>query len=149
MPTAASFVPVLGSFDAPFSIVSGDGTDVPRNGGAALQGTPRPGVLKTAFDIVCPDPTANNDDTYDFFVASPYAFTAALLNTEANRFRPIYWVQPEDAASAAQGPLLSLFAPAGWSEANQAIRLSMTVTTPAAAAVIFRVFVDFSHTAIS
>lgn len=153
MPTAATFVPVLGDFEidasllvAPFVLQSGDNTDVPRAGGATLQGAWRPGVMKTVLQIICPDPTANSDDQYLLTVPlpRPLAPSAAELTTSLNAFYPIITVTPSLAAAANQA--LSAFVS---TLTAAAATITLDVGTAAAAPVSWFVCVDFSHTAIS
>ncbi|MFB3094406.1 MAG: hypothetical protein ACE10O_00935 [Candidatus Acidiferrales bacterium] len=90
MPTANAFVPLVGSFDAPFAIVSGDGTTIPRDTAANTQGDPRPGVLRWVLLLITPDATQDGDDEFNITVPIPEDFDldANILVTGANSVFP-------------------------------------------------------------
>jgi hypothetical protein len=146
----ATYVPILGNFAAPFSIVNGAAAAVARDGTATLQGDPRPGTMRTSFILYIPDGDAANEDSYTIQVPSPYEFTADDLTTSENSFWPAELsCVPLDAASRLMFPIATIGIPANWSVANQTIALGILLTVPlnGLCGVLFSV--DFSHTATS
>jgi len=155
MPTAATFVPVLGDFSlaaglfvAPFVLQSGDNTDVPRDGAAALQGGWRPGVMKTIFELRTPDATANADGSFTLIVPLPRPLdpTVAEAATGQNEFWPLVTVVPTVAQGHVQGLRATI---ATINEAANTAQITLAVAVPAAQPASWLVGVDFSHTATS
>lgn len=154
MATAATFVPIVGDFDAPFALLSGDASVVPADATAALAGVARPGKLKWAFNLIVPDTSANSDDTYTVDVPVPFSanlFTAANFLTMSNSFFPLLSILPGTAtaaAAAAVSPLLTVGATGTWSAAN--LTLQCAIALPAAVVTVeYLCVIDFSHSLIN
>lgn len=154
MPTGTTYVPALGDYAAPFSLLSGDATVVPRDATAAFQGAPRPGKIKWAFSLVIPDTAANNDEAYTVDVPVPFSpnlFTAANFLVMANSFFPLVSILPATAtaaAAAAVSPIITIGATGTWSVANQTLQCA--VLLPAAVLTAqYLVTIDFSHSLIN
>ena len=146
MPTAATFIPVLGQLDAPFAIASGDLTPVPRSVDPVAQGDPRAGVMRWVLLVTVPDPQANNDDEIRITVPIPESilFDADILATKANSVFPAITVTP----------FVSLLDPAGAAVSSMdpvARTLTVLLSLSTAAPTVWggRIDIDFCHSSVN
>jgi hypothetical protein len=147
----ATYIPVLGSFEAPFSIVNGNDIAVARDADPAFQGPIRPGVLKWLFQLIVPDATAAGDDQYTLAVPCPYVFTADDVGANENSFWPHVCMCALDSDSSGQGAGIYVDTGEGadWNVTDQTIPVVIVLSTPTANESKFNVIIDFSHTSIS
>lgn len=151
MATNATYIPVLGDFSAPFSIVSQDASAVPRNTAIAnIQGAWRPGKIRWIFDLNIPDATTPaTDDQFTIQVPSPYAFTAADIGANENSFWPSVVITPRDSGVIAEQVSAMVMDGSSWSVANQTVAVLVVVNAPGGALLNIGIDINFSHTMIS
>ncbi len=148
MPTANTFIPIVGSIAAPFAIITGDGSTVPRSGAANEQGDPRPGVLRWVLLLTTPDPTANNDDEFNITIPLPEAIDldATIFANGVNSVFPTFNIVPGSPSVAAAlhiGVITSAV-----DVANRTVTVAVTVEN-AASAGTWTLEIDFCHSAVN
>jgi hypothetical protein len=143
MATANTFIPIVGQLDAPFAITSGNDSPILRSADPALQGDPRPGVLRWVLLLVTPDPTADSDNNFRVTVPVPEAIDMSEVATELNTVVPLVSVSPTSSASAVAGATLSGLDP---------VARTITVTVDieqVATNSSYNLVIDFCHSAIN
>lgn len=148
MPTANTFAPIVGSLDAPFAIVSGDGTTIPRSAAAGVQGDPRPGVLRWVLLLDTPDATAFVDDQFSVTVPIPedLDLDANILANGVNSIFPLVNVVAGNASIA--GFFDAGVAMAGVDVANRTVTVLVTVSSVAQNGE-WTLTIDFCHSAVN
>ena len=147
----ATYIPVLGTYEAPFAILNGEDAVVDRDSTAAFQGSARPGVLKWIFQLSIEDSTADGENRFNIATPSPYKFTANDVNANENSFWPHCCICPINADGITLGAVIYVDTGEGvdWNVANQTVPVRIDITAPDALLAIYNVIIDFSHTAIS
>lgn len=156
MATLWLYSPIVGDFSpARFNMFNNDPLVIPRNTDAALQGTPRPGVLKWALNLTNSDPTTNaGDDIVEIFVAMP--FSADDYATNKDVLSPIVTIVPQNNDAYDQQVVVASTTPAPASAATGIltplapfVQVELRVLNNLAAALKFGVVIDFSHSSIN